>query len=636
MDILGTIDASISLARTIRDLVRTYEEAPGAASKLQFFDVQLGVIRLTLLRSALEKNPPKLQPNKNELLRALSTLDKKLRETSTDLEALDLSRLTTRFWWTMSAGTRVTNDFADIHRCIDDLQDIVQLVHLVPKIEPLNSHDGENFSIVDFGAIKRLKNSNFGYCAEAYWKASGALEVKRETVPVFVESFRKLDNGGELVVGVAQRLWWSCDGRNNTPYQMGVLPCIGFDKHRVIFLLPKNATDPQTLRELIRGQEGKGGRQGVSLETKFSLALQLAEAVLKIHMAAVVHSSIRSDTILFLAPDATRGTPELAATKGTERSENQVAAAGISPPNRVGTGLERLDTGLKRVRTGLKRIASGLTQKETLVQDPKAGAGDAQPTDREDATKAQKVPKRKDSQRSMRKGTIRRKTTRKHFGVFKSGQGSSSEGLSDDRKVENSAAENKDAATEYDDGTTPVVGAVPPGFGSLYLISWISIRHRGEFLPGFAKAWTRNLYRHPKVQQGSVQGNMGHDIYSMGVCLLEIGLWKSFVEVENNHYVPSQLAEKAGVSIDKGKNDATQIKTKLVEIAEEDLPAIMGDGYTRLVVACLTCLDGDGDPKPPVPTWKHSFTTLDRQKDVEAFQSVVLGVLSKINDGFTG
>lgn len=42
--------------------------------------------------------------------------------------------------------------------------------------------------------------------------------------------------------------------------------------------------------------------------------------------------------------------------------------------------------------------------------------------------------------------------------------------------------------------------------------------------------WEKNLYRHPH-RQGLVPEDaytMQHDIYSLGVCLLEIGLWESF------------------------------------------------------------------------------------------------------------
>lgn len=45
--------------------------------------------------------------------------------------------------------------------------------------------------------------------------------------------------------------------------------------------------------------------------------------------------------------------------------------------------------------------------------------------------------------------------------------------------------------------------------------------------------WERNLYRHP-VRQGLWSEEafiMQHDIYSLGVCLIEIALWQSFIQV---------------------------------------------------------------------------------------------------------
>ncbi|CAI6336155.1 unnamed protein product [Periconia digitata] len=49
--------------------------------------------------------------------------------------------------------------------------------------------------------------------------------------------------------------------------------------------------------------------------------------------------------------------------------------------------------------------------------------------------------------------------------------------------------------------------------------------------------WARNLCRHPQRQGPRLQERyiMPHDIYSLGVCLLEIGLWSSFVD-----YTPSR------------------------------------------------------------------------------------------------
>lgn len=44
--------------------------------------------------------------------------------------------------------------------------------------------------------------------------------------------------------------------------------------------------------------------------------------------------------------------------------------------------------------------------------------------------------------------------------------------------------------------------------------------------------WQDNLYRHPERQGKNPEESytMHHDVYSLGVCLLEIGLWTSFVK----------------------------------------------------------------------------------------------------------
>ncbi|KAI1302522.1 hypothetical protein F5Y03DRAFT_210772 [Xylaria venustula] len=117
-------------------------------------------------------------------------------------------------------------------------------------------------------------------------------------------------------------------------------------------------------------------------------------------------------------------------------------------------------------------------------------------------------------------------------------------------------------------------------------------------------AWQRNLYRHPQRQGTSVFERyvMQHDIYSLGVCLLEIGLWKSFV------WYPAQNCNAApvpGMALGLNCSDkdfATtmstsqqRIKEQLVVLAQKELPVRVGDIYTKVVVDCLTCLDPDNE-----------------------------------------
>jgi hypothetical protein len=107
--------------------------------------------------------------------------------------------------------------------------------------------------------------------------------------------------------------------------------------------------------------------------------------------------------------------------------------------------------------------------------------------------------------------------------------------------------------------------------------------------------WEKDLYRHPRRQglKPEEDYTMQHDIYSLGVCLLEIGLWESFVTYhdESSDPLPSTLLT---VLNDPEKDEikkALRVKDALVDLAKQRLPSRIGDKYTEIVVTCLTCLD---------------------------------------------
>ncbi|KAH7370414.1 hypothetical protein BKA65DRAFT_471628 [Rhexocercosporidium sp. MPI-PUGE-AT-0058] len=119
--------------------------------------------------------------------------------------------------------------------------------------------------------------------------------------------------------------------------------------------------------------------------------------------------------------------------------------------------------------------------------------------------------------------------------------------------------------------------------------------------------WARNLYRHPSRQGEKLVESykMQHDIYSLGLCLLEVGLWESLVNYSTE---PSQQPQP-GRSLHEYRemnllhpqpregsgewNDslAFRLKDYLVDLAIMKLPKLMGDKYTNTVVTCLKCLD---------------------------------------------
>ena len=69
--------------------------------------------------------------------------------------------------------------------------------------------------------------------------------------------------------------------------------------------------------------------------------------------------------------------------------------------------------------------------------------------------------------------------------------------------------------------------------GSAFLLGFERVRREEDNTKLTEDAdWEKNLYRHPQRQGTKIRDRyiMQHDIYSLGVCMLEIGLWGSFVQ----------------------------------------------------------------------------------------------------------
>jgi hypothetical protein len=112
--------------------------------------------------------------------------------------------------------------------------------------------------------------------------------------------------------------------------------------------------------------------------------------------------------------------------------------------------------------------------------------------------------------------------------------------------------------------------------------------------------WEANLYRHPTRQgvQPEEDYVMQHDIYALGVCLLEIGLASSFVLYDVEMSTPQQGLLLDGVldhSIKDARRRAFETKRGLVRLAELTLPLTMGRRYAEATLICLRCLDKDSN-----------------------------------------
>jgi hypothetical protein len=147
-----------------------------------------------------------------------------------------------------------------------------------------------------------------------------------------------------------------------------------------------------------------------------------------------------------------------------------------------------------------------------------------------------------------------------------------------------------------------LIGFGSPGasFGSFFLVGFEQARAAdGRTYRRSDSEWSRDLYRHPDRQglTPSEDYTMQHDIYSLGVCLLEIGLWRTFVVYKDDGNADSVTpTEWFGLSVEAlmRKSPASK-KRLLISAAEHNLPAKMGTAYTKIVVNCLTCLDQDNE-----------------------------------------
>lgn len=130
--------------------------------------------------------------------------------------------------------------------------------------------------------------------------------------------------------------------------------------------------------------------------------------------------------------------------------------------------------------------------------------------------------------------------------------------------------------------------------------------------------WEQNLYRHP-MRQGPYPADkyrMAHDIYSLGVCLLEIGLWEPLVVYDadgnghSSHPVPGPWYTRfqnwlATQDQMLSHQMPWKVKDFLVEMAGDELPPRMGDKYTFIVLGCLSCLDKEAGADQAGQTYAH-------------------------------
>jgi hypothetical protein len=85
---------------------------------------------------------------------------------------------------------------------------------------------------------------------------------------------------------------------------------------------------------------------------------------------------------------------------------------------------------------------------------------------------------------------------------------------------------------------------------------------------------SRDIYRHPE-RQGQPQEIFKkiHDIYALGVVLLEIGLWEPAIKLERNMFAHA--------------SNAYAVQAQLIKHAQKRLESRVGRKYKEVVIKCL-------------------------------------------------
>lgn len=125
------------------------------------------------------------------------------------------------------------------------------------------------------------------------------------------------------------------------------------------------------------------------------------------------------------------------------------------------------------------------------------------------------------------------------------------------------------------------------------------------------------IYHHPRhIEASRRQAYQSHDdIYSLGICLLEIGLWKSIVSWDEaksqyrlNEYWKLDTMDYVLPDLTLPSRLWFRRRGDIIRLAERELPQSMGPAFADIVVACLEFAErnekakatGDGPEVPGV------------------------------------
>jgi hypothetical protein len=155
--------------------------------------------------------------------------------------------------------------------------------------------------------------------------------------------------------------------------------------------------------------------------------------------------------------------------------------------------------------------------------------------------------------------------------------------------------------------------AFPASLGIAFLTGFERVRkEEADTVPIEDTTWAEDIYRHPSRQGPSHSEDkfvMLHDVYSLGVCLLEIATWRSFVDIEmvsgktvkTNNVKACNLMQPGHSGLAPRMLSPLEIQRKLIRDAKNRIPIVLGDRFSQAVLRCLRCVetfasDAERDP----------------------------------------